>query len=485
MKKAIILTLLTMCIAAALFAGGGQPAASSGGKVTLTMWTNDRAVQPVFEPLRVAYNEKNTDNIYLEEFRMFTDDLLQAIELTVQTGGEGLPDLFASNAAGAFLGTMHQQGWFLDLDKWLETHTTPADQEFKRIYTPFKAEGQTVRDGVWYEAGVAASPGNRLIWNRDIFRKAGLPDRAPESLEEMVQFARQITTALKGEGVYGFAMNMRNPASAYGRSLSPQLNLATGIEGNGYNPATGKYSFEAEEFWLVLEAWQQLLSPDIVFPGSESLDIDPLRAQFSDGKIGMYISYGFEPMIYLPDGQFPSTQDISLAKIPVPGGNYKAKLGVSITGRNLINARGAHLEESWIAYRDFFVGIDTMAAFVTAGVLVSPVPEINAKATMPAFYKNVHYANFQTDIDQWAGKPYRSGSMSYEGLNDTSVFDEIIQNKLPRDRAMVLLRDLAERLQSGMQLAIDRGEYTINLVPNYNALDFSKYTVGAEIPKSR
>jgi multiple sugar transport system substrate-binding protein len=485
MKKGIILTILAVCVTAALFAGGGQAGRASGEKVRLIMWTQDRAVQPVLEPLRVAYNEKNTDNIYLEEFRMFTDDFYQAIELTVQTGGEGMPDLFAEAARYCFGNTINKQGWFLNLDKWLETHTTPADQEFKRIFSPFKAEGQTVYDGDWIQAGTSASPGNRLIWNRDIFKKAGLPDRAPETLEEMVQFARQITTALKSEGIYGFSMNMKNPGSAYGRSLSPQWFLATGINNEGYQPTLGTFRYDTEEGWAVLQAWQELLSPDIVFPGSESLDIDPLRAQFADGKIGMYISYGFDPMVYMEGAQFPTTVDYSLAKIPVPGGNYKGKLGVAIGGRNIINARSAHLEEAWIAYRDFFVGIDTLAALATAGVLTSVVPEVNARATRPALYANVPYANFQPDIDQWAGIPYLNGSYTYEGPNENSVWDEIIQNRLPRDRAMALLRDLAERRQRGMQLSIDRGEYSIRLVENYNPLDFSTYTLGAEIPKSR
>lgn len=35
-----------------------------------------------------------------------------------------------------------------------------------------------------------------------------------------------------------------------------------------------------------------------MLPGVESLDIDPLRAQFAEGKIGMYMSYSSEPGVY-------------------------------------------------------------------------------------------------------------------------------------------------------------------------------------------
>jgi multiple sugar transport system substrate-binding protein len=486
MKKAIVILLLMLGAAGSVFAGGNrQSSRGSDEKVRLTVWSKDRGYMTVLEPLRVAYNENNKDNIYLEEIRYFGDDFIQAIELTVQTGGEGLPDLFGRDAQGAFQRTINRQGWFLDFDKWLETHTAPADQEFKRIFSPFKAEGYTVLDGEWFQTGVNADPGNRLIWNRDIFRKAGLPDRPPETLDEMIQFARQITANLRGEGIYGFAMNMKGPASAYGRSLSPQWLLATGIAGTGYQPNLGRFRYDSEEGWVLLQAWQQLLSPDIVFPGAESLDIDPLRAQFADGKIGMYISYGFEPLVYMPEAQFPTTVDYSLAKIPVPGGNYKAKHSVAISGLNSINARGGHLEEAWIAYRDFFSGIDTLAAMTTAGLITSPVPEVLAKAARPEFYSKAPYANFQPDIDQWAGTIYYNGGYTIEGTNEFGVWDEIIQNRLGRDQAMTLLRDLAERKQRGMQLAIDRGEYSIRLLENYDPMDLSKYTLGAEIPKSR
>jgi multiple sugar transport system substrate-binding protein len=489
MKKCIILTVLTMCITAILFAGGGQSAAKSGEKVTITVWTQNRGAQPTIEAQRLLYNEKNKDgNIYLEENRMFADDFGQAVNLTLQTGGEGLPDIFAALVISSSFNTPEaRKDWTIDLNEWLKTHTTPADQEFNRMFSPYKVEGTTVYEGRWLVAGVASSgAGNRLVWNRDIFRKAGLPDRPPETLDEMVQFARQITTALKGEGIYGFAMNMKNPSSAYYRSLSPQIALATGLDLNGYNPATGKFSFEAEEFWLVLEAWQQLLSSDIVFPGSESLDIDPLRAQFADGKIGMYISYGLEPIVYQAGAQFPTTVDYSLAKIPVPGGVYKQKLGASINGPNIVNAKSAHLEEAWVVLRDFFYGVDTLAAQVTAGAIAAPlIPEVIAQSTLPEVYTKIPYANFQPDIDQWAGLTYYTGPWTVEGRDVISVCDEIIQNKLPRDRAMALLRDLAERQQQGLQLSIDRGEHTRYLLLNYDPLDYSKYTLGPAIPKSR
>ncbi|MDR1956363.1 MAG: extracellular solute-binding protein [Treponema sp.] len=481
MKRFIAIAALLLCGVGMVFAGGKQ---AGDEKVKVTMWSANRGQSTYWDPLIPVYNAKNTDNIEFQEIRYFGDDFYQAVELTVQTGGE-LPDLFSNQVLYCFSGTMNQQGWFLNLDEWLKTHTTAADQEFQRIYSPYKIAGSTVRDGEWLSAGHTGSPGNRLIYNRDIFAKAGLPDRAPETLEEMIEFARQITTRLKGEGIYGFAMNMKNPNSAYGRSLAPQISLYTGLEYTGYNPETGKFQADTEERWEILRAWQQLLAPDTVFPGSESLDIDPLRAQFADGKIGMYISYGFEPMVYAETAQFPNKYNWSMAKIPVPGGKYKGKISTTVDGAIVINGKSKQVEEAWKVYRDVFYSLDNVAGLVTLGLATVVVPEINAIATLPDIYTRIPYANWQPDADCYAGLPYFTGSYTLEGPDVNAVHDQIIQGGLGRTEALALLKDMSERYQRGMQLAIDRGEYNVHLLNNYDPTDLTKYTLGAEIPKSR
>jgi multiple sugar transport system substrate-binding protein len=481
MKKFLLFSLiLGITGVSAVFPGGR----AENEKVKITLWSRNRGQSPYWDPLIPVYNAENADNIEFQEIRYFGDDFYQALELTVQTGGE-MPDLFAEAARFCFSNTLNRQGWFLNLDEWLKTHTTPADQEFLKVYSPYKAPGTTVYDEEWITAGYQSSPGNRLIYNLDIFARAGLPARAPETLEEMIEFARQITARLRGEGVFGFAMNMKNTNSAYGRSLDVQIPLYTGLNWDGYDAGKGILKADTEEWWEILRAWQQLLAPDIAFPGSESLDIDPLRAQFADGKIGMYMSYGFEPTVYAENAQFPNKYNWSMAKIPVPGGNYKAKNAVSVSGLIIVNAKGKHVEEAWKVCRDFFYSVDNLAGLVTSGIGTSVVPEINAKATLPELYVRIPYANFQPDADSYSGLPYYEGAYTLEGPDMNAVHDQIIQGNLGRSAAMALLKDASERYQRSMQLAIDRGEYTIHLLNNYDPRDYTTYTVGPEIPKTR
>ena len=51
-----------------------------------------------------------------------------------------------------------------------------------------------------------------------------------------------------------------------------------------------------------------------MLPGVESLDIDPLRAQFAAGKIGMYFNHSGEPAVY--QSQFPTKVNWSAALPP-------------------------------------------------------------------------------------------------------------------------------------------------------------------------
>ena len=43
-----------------------------------------------------------------------------------------------------------------------------------------------------------------------------------------------------------------------------------------------------------------MFATGVSFPGSESLDIDPLRTQFAAGNIAMYISISMRSRAYMP-----------------------------------------------------------------------------------------------------------------------------------------------------------------------------------------
>lgn len=141
----------------------------------------------------------------------------------------------------------------------------------------------------------------RLVYNKDLLDRAGV-EKVPETFEEVVAAAKQVTDQLKGEGIYGFAINLKSPGSALGRTLDYMMQLNEGIR-EGYNFQTGKYEFERLE--KISSYLKQMFDDGSAFPGCDQLDIDPLRSQFAAGRIAMYYSYtAAEPGVYA--NQFPT-----------------------------------------------------------------------------------------------------------------------------------------------------------------------------------
>ncbi len=150
------------------------------------------------------------------------------------------------------------------------------DDEMKEYFSDVIIPGYNEKDGKLYFLPTTGTT-CRLFYNKEIFERVGI-EAPPATLEEMVEDAKLITSQLKGEGIYGFAENMKSAASALQRSMCIGLQAETGMS-YGYDFKNGKYDFTN---WAdTLKLWTELLSEECAFPGCESLDIDPLRTQFA------------------------------------------------------------------------------------------------------------------------------------------------------------------------------------------------------------
>lgn len=120
----------------------------------------------------------------------------------------------------------------------------------------------------------------RLVYNKDLFAKAGI-ENPPKSLQEMVEDAKKITEVGKAEGIYGFALNFKNPKQAFDRSVREILSLS-GHQGLGFDLKTGQFDFEP--YSQVIEYFKQMHKDGSILPGAEALDIDLLRAHPPQAK---------------------------------------------------------------------------------------------------------------------------------------------------------------------------------------------------------
>ena len=88
MKKITAILLIVLALIPSLaFAGGSKEAAKeeASGKTVIRLWTNDRHDATFWTEKVDEYNATNTDNIELR-YEIYTDNLLQAVDMAFQTG---------------------------------------------------------------------------------------------------------------------------------------------------------------------------------------------------------------------------------------------------------------------------------------------------------------------------------------------------------------------------------------------------------------
>jgi len=121
-----------------------------------------------------------------------------------------------------------------------------------------------------------------LYWNKELFKKAGLPDRAPQTYDEMLEFAAAISKLKtdSGEQIYGLGeateklpinglIALRNIYSFNGSILG----------------ADGKVNVNTPEVIDTLKYYQKIVKDGLSPQGAKLKD---LRNLFSIGRLGMY-----------------------------------------------------------------------------------------------------------------------------------------------------------------------------------------------------
>jgi multiple sugar transport system substrate-binding protein len=177
---------------------------------------------------------------------------------------------------------------------------------------------------------------------------------------ELAACSKLIADKLKGEGIYGFALNLKSPRSAIDRSFEFMAQRSGGPRW-GFDFRKGEYDFTFHR--PIVEEFRKIFSGGSAFPGCVSLDIDPLRTQFAAGKIGMYISWSHaEPGVYA--NQFPTKERWGVAPLPTIERNAKSK----------------HKKEAWIVISELMASKDYIVGYHEAGLGTTIVPEYIAAA---------------------------------------------------------------------------------------------------------
>lgn len=413
-------------------------------KVKLTWWTKDRHDMDYMKEVVAKFTQDNP-NIEID-YNIQTENYPQNLELAFQSGQA--PDIFVNQQNAKYYVDRKMAE---PLDGYL------SDEMKARFGKLINVEFiNTVGDKIYSlpNGGITF----RLVYNKDLFAKANLPG-PPKTVDEMVEYAKKITEAGKADGAYGFAINMKNPNNSLFRCLDQ---VAFRSNAYYYDYKTGQYNFEPTK--PIIAAFAKMYADGSMFPGIEGLDMDPMRSQFAEGKIGMYISGNWEVGVYA--NQFPPKCDWGATPVPTLDGTSKAPSEIRNAGSYLyMSSESKHKNEAWKVL-EYVYSDDVLVPYHEKGFAFSVVPSVLSKAK-DAELKGA--AEFKTTdgIDGiWPLAPAGQG-MKAEGKTHYDVMAEVILGATDLDAAIT---DLNKRYNEQLEKDAASGKVKKTTIPDFNPL---------------
>lgn len=233
------------------------------------------------ERLIEQYNSSNTDHIRIDVVKIPQDKYNQIMNMLISSN-ENI-DIFSLSSE--MTDTYIYKNWLIDLSLYL-------DRDFLKQFPDWAVK--FARDPA-YKGSFYTLPSGvitfRLIYNKDLFRKAGLdPYRQPQTIHELVVIAKKISDAGKGDRKYGFAVPANDEWFGFVQSMEAPLSFS-GIY--FYDFLTGKYCLDVYKSWF--QAIDQMRAEESLFPAETFLSVETALAQFAEGNIGMMFVSSWTP----------------------------------------------------------------------------------------------------------------------------------------------------------------------------------------------
>lgn len=434
-------------------AGSGEPAATpepapSGEKETITVWTKDRHDQ---EFMMEIVNKLNAEYDDMEVvYEMYTDNYPNTIEIAASTGE--LPDIIC--LTDQVVDSILARDMFYYMDDLM------PEGYLDRFDKSLFIEGINMKDGKVFSmpnTGTAL----RLVYNQDIFDRVGI-DGPPTSIDEMVEYAQKITNELSGEGIYGFALPMKNPTSGFRRGFMSMEQLSGYPVFEGFDYSKGEFDFSC--YKPALDALREIFTSGAAFPGCEALDIDPLRTQFAEGKIGMYMTYNHSEWgVYT--SQFPSDEHWQYAVLPTYEGKIEGAQRLSAGTWYGITTNTKAPEKAWRVIEAFY-DINNQVASYEQGLGVTVLKDVQETAKLP---ESIEYTPAMAILDSDKIYPVGPRNLTIEGDDWGTMFGAYVFGQLSDLDGMV--EDLNERYNESYEKSVADGTNPEIHYPNFKASD--------------
>lgn len=412
-----------------------EPEAAEEKPIIVTVWTDDRHDVWFQEEKIEAYNRSNQDNIKVV-YKIYSDNYFQAVNTAFQSNNA--PDIMSYNTR--IFSDFFGKNYFADIMPYI-------DGPFKQTFESVMYDGINVIGGRCYFLPTEVT-GTRLYYNRGILERVGI-ESPPATMEELIAASRTITEQLSDEGVYGFAANMKTPKSAIECTILKQGNRELGLKA-GYDFANGSYDFSP--YAPLLESWRQLLSEDCAYPNCESLDIDPLRQLFAEGKIGMYI-YDTHSEAGIYENRLRTDVKWGCTVLPMAADTVIGKQEYTLRHGYLFNGGSKHLEAAWKAYTAIFADTTYLTEYYTSGFGCPIVPEVLKNAEKQGYQPEEEALRILEQDSLWPRNPQeiRSEAVRIKGLDLYHTMKNLI---FGNDDIKESLHDLTIRYNEAYQKGI-------------------------------
>lgn len=427
---------------------------SGGGigdeKVQVKFWMRAASRNSVTGKLVSRYNKENKNGVEVD-FEVFGENYKNVVNMALAAGNP--PDIFELNG-GLTVPQLAQADYILPIDKYV-------DDNFKQNFYPevFK-QRQFYYGGKLYTIPERAAF-FRLIYNKDLFKKAGI-SAPPATLEELEADARKVTEL--GKGVYyGFGAALKT-----GSSFTRWCDSISSISGQtgecAFDWKTGNFDFS--KLKKPLELLIKMDKEKILYPDAINLDIEVARALFGDGKFAMMIDGNWQ-VAQFGNNEIQCNVDWDSAPVPVFTGDKRGKSYMIFDMGKLITRLSPHPDFAWDFIKYLF---DNQDVYVKNGEPLRTIIKANDKLNISYNYKGIK--GF-TDIENSKAFPLEVQNFltRLEGDNVEAVYQKIFTGEINLDNG---LADLTARYNTALEKAVFDGCLNMKdiVIPGFDYFEY-------------
>lgn len=278
-KAVLVLLLLSTALSGCALSPGGREAAvkdvsaAAGGPGNARIKFMYIRNSVDFDKILSEYNSKTSASFQIDAVSVPADKYDETLN-ALFTSGEG-PDVF--ELGKEWIAGYIAKGWLYNLKSSVSDTMLKEYPDWIYQYIPEPDAGNCLYTLPTGQLTV------RLLYNRTLFRQAGLdPDAPPETLAELESYAQRITDTLKGYKKYGFALNAGDGAECFEKFLEA-ANTCSGV--NYFDYSKLKYDLDVYIPWF--RAIREMKENESMLPGETVLKNNMALSQFAEGNIGM------------------------------------------------------------------------------------------------------------------------------------------------------------------------------------------------------